>query len=102
MRADLSPGAQIAQAVHAAHEFALEHPDVSRETGTVVALAVADEHSLLEHADILSGWCSPLIAAVKPFVLFHEPDLGEHTALACVSDGAEFAHLKLAGAAYAA
>jgi hypothetical protein len=36
--------------------------------------------------------------------LFHDEDLGaagEHTALACVSDGHEFTDLPLAGAAYA-
>lgn len=83
----------MAQAIHAAVELRAQQ-DVPE---TVVVLSVQDETELLLYADILSGWCSPAVASIRPHVVFHEPDLGEHTALATVSDGAEFASLPLAG-----
>lgn len=87
VRGDLTPGAQLAQAVHAAVEYTLEHPERARQTPTVVVLNVADEDELLEYADICPG------------VLFHEPDLPGHTALAVISDGAPLSRLRLAGGA---
>lgn len=87
VRGDLTPGSQIAQAIHAAVEYTLEHP--ARVVPTVVALEVDSEEQLLEHAHAFG-------------VLFREPDLGgEATAFCAVSDGREFSRLRLAGAAMA-
>lgn len=98
MRADLAPGLQLAQAVHAAIGLAqvpvtaggspAERSAASRGLpATVVVLAVADEPSLF--------------AAVRAVGdgghLFREPDLdGQATAFAVVSDGAPFSDLRLA------
>lgn len=98
VRTDLPPGAQLAQAVHAAVEYTLEHP--ARVVPTVVVLAVADEDELLEYADICCGWNGDPSFDAIPFTLFHEPDLPAHTALAAVDDGARFSNLPLAGAAH--
>lgn len=87
---------QLAQAIHAAVEYTLAHPDEVRSTPNVVVLAVENEEELLSWADRLSG-CSAQQRADKPYALFFEPDIDEHTALACVSDGREFSHLPLAG-----
>lgn len=84
MRADLAPGAQLAQAVHASIELSQGHDDLPE---TVVVLAVADEPALITQAGAVSGGA-----------LFREPDLGdEATAYAVVSDGAQFSALVLAG-----
>lgn len=88
VRGDLSPGAQLAQAIHAAVEYTLEHRDHVSRTPTVVVLHVDDEDELLAYADLCPG-----------HVLFHEPDLPGHTALAVISDGAVFSRLRLAGGA---
>lgn len=86
VRADLAPGAQLAQAVHAAIGLAQGHDDLP---DTVVVLSVADESSLITQAGTVSGG-----------ELFREPDLGnEATAYAVVSDGATFSALCLAGGA---
>lgn len=70
-RADLPPAVQAVQAAHAALDFALTHPEISRDwhvsSNTLAVLAAADEialHELLERA------------AGIPAVAFHEPDLG--------------------------
>lgn len=97
VRSDLDPGLQLAQAVHAAVEYTLEHPDDVRATPNVVVLSVPDEDTLLEWADVLSGFCSSHLQSVKPYSLFFEPDINSHTALCCISDGREFASLPLAG-----
>lgn len=94
MRADLTPGAQIAQAVHAAAGYAIEHPALAASTEIVVCLAVADQTQLLEHAGLVETR-----EPARPFHLFHEPDLGagELTALAIVDTGEQFSNLPLAG-----
>jgi hypothetical protein len=85
VRGDLSPGLQLAQAVHAATEYALRFPAMARSTENVVVLNVADEPELLSHAEP-SGF------------LFHEPDVNdEATAYAIVADGRRFSTLPLAG-----
>lgn len=52
MRADISPGLQAAQAVHAAFAFQRDHPDEIRkwlvESNFLVIVAVPDEHALLD------------------------------------------------------
>lgn len=51
VRADLSPGAQLAQAVHAAFQFCVEHPATAevwyRHSNFLVVVAVPDEIALL-------------------------------------------------------
>lgn len=84
MRADLAPGQQLAQAIHAAVELAQRSDGLPE---TVVVLAVADEPTLITRA-------------VGDGTLFREPDLGHSaTAYAVVSDGAPFSDLALAGGA---
>lgn len=50
VRRDLKPGAQMAQAIHAAQKFIFEHPEISRkwkeESGTLVCLSVENEEKL--------------------------------------------------------
>jgi hypothetical protein len=96
VRQDLSPGLQLAQAVHAAVEYTLAHPDEVAKTPNVVVLSVRGEDELLDWADLMCGWCSDPLPT-KPYALFFEPDISSHTALACISDGREFASLPLAG-----
>lgn len=69
----------MAQAVHAGTEFCREYPELSNEWMTtsnrVVILACENEDNLLDLADVFCWWgCST--------VVFYEPDIGEHTALA--------------------
>lgn len=103
VRGDLPLGLQMAQVAHACIEFALNHPEKASSTPVGVVLCVPDEPALLELADRLIGWCGPHVDLSKPdnpVVVFHDPDVGEggeHTALALVTSGEEFAHLPLAG-----
>lgn len=100
VRADLAPGCQLAQAVHAAIGLAQDPvpvaggdsvgtgpPTVSAELPvTVVVLAVPDEASLISWSSVGDGGH-----------LFREPDLGgQATAFAVVSDGVLFSDLRLA------
>jgi hypothetical protein len=75
-RADLPPGVQACQALHAAIEFALAFPDVAAAAPTLVLLAVSDELSL--------AWLRADAAAKGLRVSsFQEPDLNDAlTALA--------------------
>lgn len=102
VRADLPTGLQMAQVAHACIEFALNHPEEASSTPIGVVLGVPDERSLLEWADRIIGWCGPHaeIQHDGGLVVFHDPDVGEggeHTALALVTSGEEFASLPLAG-----
>lgn len=80
VRSDLSPGRQIAQAIHAARQFAAEHPEIERcwfeQSNTVVCLGVDNEEALMGYAQL----------AMKnglKFSIFREPDFeNEITALA--------------------
>lgn len=73
VRSDLDPGAQIAQAVHAATAFACAHASCCRAwqatDNNVVVLAASD----LEHLDRLRMKIAEL---VDRRVAIHEPDLG--------------------------
>lgn len=85
----------MAQVAHAAVEFALRYPEQARSTPIGVVLQVPDERALTEWANRLSAdpeW-------TDPFVLFHDPDVGdgEYTALSTVSTGECFSSLPLAG-----
>lgn len=102
VRNDLPTGYQMAQAIHAAVEFSLKHPALTKATPTVVVLSVSDEVELLAWADRLAGWCSEPAAIDRQFEVFEEPDLigcpgGAFTSLATVYDGTEFSALPLAG-----
>lgn len=88
VRDDLSPGAQLAQAVHAGVQLCSQ----TTVPETVVVLSVADEVTLLK-------WADRLCRGNEPWTLFHEPYWNEHTALAVVCDGSMFSGLTLAGAA---
>lgn len=86
---------QVAQAVHAAFQFAQAHPSVTAawlaDSQTIVVLNVADEAELVGWGEAVHG---------RPHVLIHEPDLGgEATALAIAPDdyNVHFAGLPLAG-----
>ncbi len=88
VRGDLPPGAQAAQAVHAAIEYALAKPAQARETRNVVVLNVLDEEDLLTAASIQP----------EDGVLFHEEDLDDQaTAYATVCDDGRFQGLPLVG-----
>lgn len=86
VRADLPPGAQLAQAVHTAREFAAAHGELDRlwheGSKNLVALQVPDEpalHALRARAD----------AAGVPLAVNHEPDLGDAlTGIALADTGA--------------
>ena len=87
MRDDLSPGLQIAQVAHGMAEFCRNHPEPAAAwingSNYIAVLAVPDEQTLLDHHDVLVGWCGPHLADFNgiPHTLVHEPDIGEHTAL---------------------
>jgi hypothetical protein len=72
-RADLPPGVQAGQAVHAAVEFTLAFPALARAwhdaSNTVVLLSAPDELTLAE-------LCADAEGAGLRVVRFHEPDLG--------------------------
>jgi hypothetical protein len=72
-RSDLPSGTQACQAIHAALEFALAHPDVAadwhRSSNVVVLLGVPDELRL-------TRLVADAAAAGHTVVGFHEPDLG--------------------------
>jgi peptidyl-tRNA hydrolase len=72
-RSDLEPGYQAAQAVHAAIQFQIEHPEIQRDwfekSNTVALLAISDETkltALMRKAESIGV----RVAA------FREPDLG--------------------------
>lgn len=95
VRQDLPPGLQIAQAVHAAFEFAHQHPDATttwlEDSNYIVILSVPDEATLIEHHTA---------ASEAPTTLVREPDIGdEATALAIGPSGyhRRLSNLPLAG-----
>lgn len=80
VRADLSPGLQIAQAVHAAFQFHSEFSSTSlswqRDSNYLVIVSVPDEPSLMRLA-------SRAVEKELPFTVVREPDLNDQpTALA--------------------
>jgi hypothetical protein len=79
-RADLSPGVQIAQAVHAAIEYTKEHDPPL----VLAVLAARDEIDLV--------WLvSDAVQLLIPYTSFHEPDLDD--ALTAVALGPQAARL---------
>ncbi|MFI6044433.1 hypothetical protein ACIA8C_22590 [Nocardia sp. NPDC051321] len=94
-RADLAPGTQVAQASHAAFDFAVAHPDVVDDwhatSNVLVVLAAADELSL--------GWlCTDAAAAGHRLIRVNEPDLDGALTAAAFEPAARrlVAHLPLA------
>jgi peptidyl-tRNA hydrolase len=91
VRADLSPGLQLAQSVHAMAEFFDAHPSFARSwrrrSNFLVVVAVPNEEALLalaSEAAMGRELCTTIVV---------EPDLGdEHTALA-IQPGPEAAAL---------
>ena len=91
VRADLPPGLQLAQSVHAMAEFWDDHPSFARSwrrrSNFLVVVSVPNEEALLAlatEATLGKSLCTTLVC---------EPDLGdEHTALA-IQPGAEAAAL---------
>lgn len=85
VRADLEPGAQLAQSNHATAEFSVAHPDAFRDWAAnqrnIVCLNAPNEATL---ADLLK------LAEAKgiPLAAFHEPDFGDElTAIALGAGG---------------
>lgn len=76
----MSPGVQLAQAIHAFREFVFLHQEVEKDwylhSNTIVVLSVENESSLVGLMD--KAWAKDIRYAV-----FREPDRQhEHTALA--------------------
>ena len=79
-RQDLKPGAQVAQAAHAAIQFQHEHPEISKDWHTnsnyIIILAAKDEQDLLRILEKTRN------AGLQSSV-FTEPDLDDQvTAIA--------------------
>jgi hypothetical protein len=78
---------QLAQTGHGMAEFARDHPAEftawMATSNYICILQVPGEDELLEHADVLTGWCGPHLSEFDgiPFSLVYEPDIGEHTAI---------------------
>jgi hypothetical protein len=94
-RADLPPGTQACQAAHAALDFAVRHPGVTRDwhisSNTLVLLAARDE--------LMLGWlCDDVATAGYRVVRFREPDLDGALTAAAIEPAARrhVAHLPLA------
>jgi peptidyl-tRNA hydrolase len=86
VRADLPPGAQLAQSCHVVSAFAVAHPELHRAWHTdgqnLVCLQVPDRRAL----EVLDNEISPQARAA-----FVEPDFGgELTALAMSDDAARY------------
>ncbi len=81
-RLDLAtPGSVLAQTVHAAFEFALQHPEETQkwnlESNYVVSLSVKDEAELMDLVEKLK------LKGIK-HTLFREPDLGDQATSVCI------------------
>ena len=76
----LSKSQQAVQAGHAIAEYLLKYPNTPWDNGTLVLLKTPDITEWIKHTD----------------VYFVEPDLNDQvTAVAKLSNGEEFKHLKL-------
>jgi hypothetical protein len=81
-RADLPPGVQACQAVHAAVEFTLAHPSCARASHALALLAARDELAL--------AWmCRDARALGLRIATFHEPDLGNALTAAAFEPAAQ-------------
>ena len=84
VRADLPPGLQLAQAVHAQREFVREHHDVEerwyRVSNTLAILSV-------KHEDMLRELHARARVSGVPVSMFHEPDLSNAATALCMAPG---------------
>lgn len=85
VRGDLSRSQQAVQSCHATAEFML-HNDCWKNH-TIVLLRLEDN-------DHLNEWNQRVAEHRIPFEIFYEPDIGEHTAIACYPDGKLHNYLK--------
>lgn len=91
IRDDLSAGRQLAQVAHAVAAYTRWNPESGADHRVCIVLAVQDEEELLALVKTQSAYGG---------YLWVETGYGpepESTALAVVSDGADFRHLPLAG-----
>lgn len=96
-RRDLPAGAQLAQTLHAFHEFFEQHPAEYREwyesSKYIAALSVKDESEL-------KSLCDTLMSKNFKFSVFTEPDLKDQLTSISVQPGQDIAktlsHLPLA------
>jgi hypothetical protein len=90
-RADMPPGYQLVQSVHAMADFAATHPQVfsdwQRGTNTLVCLSVADEPALTNLWDKLGKYGVPMVQ-------FREPDVQDQLTAFCIL-GTELIRSKL-------
>lgn len=91
VRADLPPGLQLAQSVHAMAQFWDEHPTFARSwlhrSNFLVVVSVADENALLAlatEASLGRGLCTTKV---------NEPDLGDEWTAIAIQPGEEAAAL---------
>lgn len=91
VRADLPPGLQLAQSVHAMAQFWDEHPTFARSwlhrSNFLVVVSVADEDALLAlatEASLGRGLCTTKV---------NEPDLGDEWTAIAIQPGEEAAAL---------
>lgn len=91
VRADLTPGLQVAQSVHAMAQFWDEHPSFARSwlhrSNFLVVVSVPDEEALLELAAQASWGKGLCITKVN------EPDLGDEFTAIAIQPGEEAAVL---------
>lgn len=85
VRADLSPGLAAAQAVHAAFQFATQHPSITgpwlAQSQYLVIVSVPDEVALI-------GLASRALEAGIQVSTWHEPDLGGAATALALEPGA--------------
>lgn len=81
VRADLRPGQQACQAMHAARQFAFEHAHIElswfERSNTLALLAVPNEQELTRLLTIAGDRCIRSSA-------FREPDLGDRLTAICL------------------
>lgn len=74
VRSDIPPGHQLAQAVHAAFQFSVEHPGLCdnwyRSSNYLVIVSVPDEDAMIPVV-------ANAIGSDLPFSLVREPDIGD-------------------------
>lgn len=84
VRGDLAPGQQLAQSVHAAFEFAVDHPTLTevwrRHSNYLVVVAVPDEAALLDLANRAA-------AADLRHTVVREPDCGNEVTAVVLEPG---------------
>ena len=84
-RADLPPGSQAVQSMHASRQYAHEHPEIERrwfeESNHLCMLSVRDERAL-------EALIQKAARTGVTFAVFREPDLGDSITAAAFEPGA--------------